>query len=139
MMGDLQKAMKLATAGLKAQSGRMRVSAENLANQDSTAQTPGGDPYRRRVPTFKAVYDADAGGHTVKIGRVRQDMSPFRLKYEPGHPGADNNGFIKVPNVNGLIETVDIREAQRAYEANLNVVEGARRMATRTIDILQRR
>lgn len=134
---DLLKAIKLATSALKAQSGRMRVVSENLANADSTSVRPGEDPYRRRMPTFESQLDKETGGKTVRMGRVRLDTAPFRIRYEPSHPAADASGNVKMPNVNSLVELTDYRDAQRAYEANLNVVEGSRRMIGRTIDILR--
>jgi flagellar basal-body rod protein FlgC len=115
----------------------MRVIAENIANADSTAQKPGADPYRRRVPTFRSEMDRALDANVVNLGRVQTDKSDFRMKYEPGHPAADANGYVKYPNVNPLIETTDMREAQRSYEANLNVISATRRMLQRTIDILR--
>ena len=129
-------AMAVAASALKAQQARMRVIAENLANADSTARTPGGDPYRRQVPVF-STKDVD-GVQGVAMTKVEQDQSAFRTAYEPGHPGADANGYVKLPNVDGLVEAMDMREAQRAYEANLNVIETARAMQSRTLDLLKR-
>lgn len=134
---DLLKSIVAAASGLRVQSGRMKVIAENLANADSTADRPGADPYRRKVPTFKAQMDRELGVRTVELGRVRKDNSAFRTRIEPGHPAADANGEVKLPNVNSLVETMDMREAQRSYEANLNVIASARRMITRTIEILR--
>lgn len=134
---DLLEAIKLATSGLKAQSGRMRVVAENLANADSTAQKPGEAPYKRRIPSFSSHLDPQTGGRTVQLGRVRLDTKPFRLRYEPGHPAADEKGYVQLPNVNSLVELTDYREAQRSYEANLNVIEGSRKMIGATLDILK--
>ena len=129
-------AMAVAASALKAQQARMRVIAENLANADSTARTPGGDPYRRQVPVF-STKDID-GVQGVAMTKVEQDQSAFRTAYEPGHPGADASGYVKLPNVDGLVEAMDMREAQRAYEANLNVIETARAMQSRTLDLLKR-
>jgi flagellar basal-body rod protein FlgC len=134
---DLLKSIVAAASGLRVQSGRMKVIAENMANADSTADRPGADPYRRKVPTFKAQMDRELGVRTVELGRVRKDGSAFRTRIEPGHPAADANGEVKLPNVNSLVETMDMREAQRSYEANLNVIASARRMITRTIEILR--
>lgn len=134
---DLFKSMKIAATGLKAQSGRMRVIAENLANADSTAVTPGGDPYRRKVPTFKVAFDRDIGATVVEPGRIKLDQKPFNLVFDPGHPAADAKGYVKTPNVSSLVEGMDMREAQRSYEANLNVVQASRRMLTRTLEILK--
>lgn len=135
---DLLKSMMVAASGLKAQSGRMRIIAENIANSDSTAKTAGGDPYRRKIPTFQDSLDRSLGVETVKLGRTLLDSSEFQLKYMPGHPGADASGYVKMPNVNGLIEAMDMREAQRSYEANLNLIQASRRMIAQTIDILKR-
>ncbi|MFN3688079.1 flagellar basal body rod protein FlgC [Salinarimonas sp.] len=134
---DFLKTISLAASGLKAQAGRMRIIAENLANADSTATTPGGDPYRRKVPTFQNRLDRELGAHVVRLGRIQTDQSEFRTRFDPGHPAADENGEVKLPNVNSLVEAMDMREAQRSYEANLNLVAATRRMITRTIDILR--
>ena len=136
-MADFLSSLKIAASGLTAQSARMRVIAENLANADSAARTPNEDPYRRRVPTFEAVMDRELGGTGVRLGPVALDRSDFASRYEPGHPAADDNGYVRYPNVNSLIETMDMREAQRTYEANLNVVTVTRQMLGRTIDILR--
>ena len=134
---DFFKSIGIAASGLRAQSGRMRVIAENIANADSTAQRPGGNPYRRKIPTFRSEVDRALDAQTIAMGRVRQDPSDFRTKYEPGHPAADANGYVKYPNVNSLVEMTDMREAQRSYEENLNVIGATRRMIQRTIDLLR--
>ena len=129
--------MKIAAAGLRAQSGRMRVIAENLANADSVARSKDGDPYRRKISTFKLEFDREIGTKIIKNGRIAKDKSDFGSRFEPGHPAANDKGFVKTPNVNTLIETMDMREAQRSYEANLNVITSSRRMLARTLDILR--
>jgi len=134
---DFVQSIKIAASGLRAQAGRMRVIAENLANADSTAKTPGTDPFRRKITTFSATLDRSIDARTVGVGRVRTDPSEFILKHEPGHPAADANGDVKYPNVNPVIEMNDMREAQRSYEANINVISATRRMLQRTIDILK--
>ena len=134
---DFLKSMQIAASGLRAQTGRMQVIAENVANADSTAQRPGGDPYRRKIPTFRSEVDRALEANTVTLGKVRPDPTDFRTKYEPGHPAADQNGYVKYPNVNSVIEMNDMREAQRSYEANLNVIGATRRMIQRTIDLLR--
>jgi flagellar basal-body rod protein FlgC len=134
---DFLKAMSIAASGLRAQAGRMRVISENIANADSTPTTPGTDPYRRKVPTFTSEYDRALGARTVELGKVQFDKSEFRVKYEPGHPAADANGNVKYPNINPLLEMTDMRDAQRSYEANINVISATRRMLQRTIDILK--
>jgi flagellar basal-body rod protein FlgC len=135
---DLLKSMMVAASGLKAQSGRMRIIAENIANADSTATKPGGDPYRRKIPTFRDRLDRSLGTETVQLGRPVLDITDFQMKYMPGHPAADANGYVKMPNVNGLVEAMDMKEAQRSYEANLNLIQASRRMISQTIDILKR-
>jgi flagellar basal-body rod protein FlgC len=134
---DFLKSMAIAASGLRAQAGRMRVISENIANADSTAQKPGGDPYRRKVPTFASELDRSLEARVVGLGRVRPDNSEFRIRHEPGHPAADASGNVKYPNVNPLVEATDMREAQRSYEANLNVIGATRRMIQRTLDILK--
>jgi flagellar basal-body rod protein FlgC len=115
----------------------MRVISENIANADSTPARPGSDPYRRKLPTFVSEFNRELGVQTVQMGRTATDKSDFRLKYEPGHPAADVNGNVKYPNVNSLVEMTDMREAQRSYEANVNLITATRRMIQRTIDILK--
>ena len=134
---DFIKSLAIAASGLRAQAGRMRVISENIANSDSTAQTPGGDPYRRRVPTFQSEFDRSLNAQVVALGPVRTDNSDFRVKYEPGNPAADAQGNVRYPNVNPLIEVTDMRDAQRSYEANVNVVTSTRNMIQRTLDILR--
>ena len=134
---DFDRAVKIAVSGLSAQSGRMRIIAENIANAESTSRNPGGDPYRRKVPTFTSKFDRELGAATLKLGRVEKDKSDFHVKYEPGHPAADASGYVKYPNVDPLVETVDMREAQRSYEATLNVVTATRRMIMKTLEILR--
>ncbi|MES1155273.1 MAG: flagellar basal body rod protein FlgC [Pseudorhodoplanes sp.] len=134
---DFIKSIAIAASGLRAQAGRMRVIAENIANADSTAQTSTGNPYRRKVPTFVSEMDRSLEARVVGLGRVRTDPTDFQLKYQPGHPAADANGNVKYPNVNSLVEMTDMRDAQRSYEANINVIGATRRMLQRTIDILK--
>jgi flagellar basal-body rod protein FlgC len=134
---DFIKTLTIAASGLRAQAGRMRIISENIANADSTPSSPGANPYRRKVPTFRTELDRSLGVQLVELGKVQTDQSDFRLKYEPGHPAADKNGNVKYPNVNPLVELTDMREAQRSYEANINVVTATRRMLQRTIDILK--
>ena len=129
--------MSIAASALKAQQARMRVIAENLANADSTARTPEGDPYRRQSPVFEPTR-VDGGGEGVRMARVQPDQADFKLEYAPGHPAADKNGYVKLPNVDSLIEALDMRAAQRAYEANLNVIETQRAMQMRTLELLKR-
>jgi flagellar basal-body rod protein FlgC len=134
---DFVKSLAVASSGLKAQLGRMRIISENIANSDSVSQTPGGDPYRRKIVTFSSELDRSLGVDMVKLGTVQTDQSDFLIKHEPGNPAADANGDVKYPNVNSLVEMTDLRDAQRSYEANLNVISATRRMLQRTIDILK--
>ncbi|HVZ52242.1 MAG TPA: flagellar basal body rod protein FlgC [Pseudolabrys sp.] len=134
---DFVKTLAIAASGLRAQAGRMRVISENIANADSTPSRPGADPYRRKIPTFESEYDRALGARVVELGEPQNDKSEFHLKYEPGHPAADANGNVKYPNVNPLLEMTDMREAQRSYQANINVITATRRMLQRTIDILR--
>src|SRR6202045_1962656 len=135
--GDFARSMGIATSGLRAQAGRMRVISENIANADSTAATAGGDPYRRKVPTFSSELDRTLDAKVVSLGRVRPDSSAFRIKHEPGNPAADAAGNVKYPNVNPLIEMTDMRDAQRSYEATLNIITATRRMDALTLNILK--
>ncbi|WP_298255264.1 flagellar basal body rod protein FlgC [Bradyrhizobium sp.] len=134
---DFARSMGIATSALRAQSGRMRVISENIANADSTASTAGGDPYRRKVPTFSSALDRALDAQVVTLGRIKTDNSDFHVKYEPSNPAADATGHVKYPNVNPVIEMTDMREAQRSYEANLNIISATRRMIQRTLDILK--
>lgn len=134
---DFLKTMAIAASGLRAQAGRMRIISENIANADSTPSGPGSEPYRRKIATFHTEVDRALDVKLVELGKPRSDNSDFHLKYEPGHPAADKNGNVKYPNVNPLLEMTDMREAQRTYEANINVITATRRMLQRTIDILK--
>ena len=129
-------AMRVAASGMRAQQARMRIIAENLANANSTSRTAGGDPYRRQVPIFEP--KAVDGGEGVRMSRVEGDQRAFRSTYDPGHPAANAEGYVSLPNVDPLIEALDMKEAQRAYEANLNVIETARSMEMRTLDLLKK-
>ena len=134
---DFIKSIAIAASGMRAQAGRMRIISENIANADSTATTPGGNPYRRRIVTFRSELDRELDAHVVALGRVATDKSDFIVRHEPDNPMADAKGDVKYPNVNSLIEMTDLRDAQRSYEANLNVITATRRMLQRTLDILK--
>ena len=134
---DFDKTLSIAGSGLKAQSGRMRIIAENIANADSAPKSAAAEPYRRKIPTFSQQVDRETGAALIEAGRVRRDTAPFRTKYDPGNPSANARGEVAMPNVNGLIENMDMREAQRSYEANLNMVTATRRMISRTLEILK--
>jgi flagellar basal-body rod protein FlgC len=137
VIADFARSMGIATSGLRAQAGRMRVISENIANADSTAATSGGDPYRRKVPTFSSELDRTLDAKVVSLGRVVPDATAFRVKHEPSNPAADAAGNVKYPNVNSLVEMTDMRDAQRSYEANLNVITATRRMISLTLNILK--
>jgi flagellar basal-body rod protein FlgC len=134
---DLKTAVQVSASGLRAQSLRMRVIAENLANQDSVAQTAGGDPYRRKVAAFRAEIDRATGATQVRVENIATDKSAFGRVYQPGNPAADAQGYVLRPNVNGLLEAADMKAAQRSYEANLNAIEAAKSLTMRTIDLLK--
>ena len=134
---DFARSMSIATSGLRAQAGRMRVISENIANADSTAQPAGGEPYRRKVPTFSSALDRTLDAKVVTLGKIRPDPTAFRVKHDPGNPAADPAGNVKYPNVNSLVEMTDMRDAQRSYEVNLNIISATRRMIQRTLDILK--
>ena len=136
-MAELNSSMKISAAGLKAQGERLRVISENIANAGSTALTPDQEPYRRKLVTFSSELDRELGANLVEVGKHSRDPSEFRLRYQPGHPAADDNGYVQVSNVNTLVEMTDMREAQRSYEANLKVLQAARGMLKRTIDLLR--
>lgn len=134
---DLSKVSHIAAAGMNAQSSRLRVISENIANSNTLADTPEGEPYRRKLVTFANVLDEELGVSKVQVNKVMQDRGELTKRYEPTHPAADEEGFVKVPNVNPLIEMMDLRQAQRAYEANLSVIEVSRGMVRNTIELLR--
>lgn len=136
-MAELGNSIEVSASGLRAQALRMRVIAENLANSDSVATTPQGDPYRRRVATFAAEVDRASGARQVAVKAIAADASAFGRVYQPGNPAADAQGYVAQPNVDPLIEAADMKSAQRSYEANLNAIESARGMTMRTVDLLK--
>jgi len=135
---DLLDAMAQAARGMKAQGVRMRVISENLANADTTGKVKGEAPYQRKIVTFKNMMDKAIGARAVEVDKIMPDRSDFIMKYDPGHPAADKNGYVKMPNVNPMLEMMDMREAQRSYEANLGVIDMAKGMLMRTLDLLAR-
>jgi flagellar basal-body rod protein FlgC len=137
MIDPLTAALKIAGAGLEAQSARMRVVAENLANAQSTGDAPGADPYQRKTISFSSELDRLSGASMIEVDRIGRDDKPFRVEYDPGHPAADDSGYVKMPNVNPLIELADMREANRSYEADLQIVKQGRQMISMTIDLLR--
>jgi len=134
---DLDRALRISAAGMAAQSTRLRVVAENLANRDSTGEAPGADPFRRRTVAFANRLDRAMGLETVSVSRIGTAPGEFPMRFEPGHPAADARGYVKTPNVDSLVEVMDMREAQRSYSANLSVLETTRGMLTRAIEALR--
>lgn len=137
MLDPLSASMKIASSGLEAQSMRLRIVSENLANMESSGSTAGADPYRRKTVTFATELDRLTGTPLVTVDRTIADTTPFRLEFSPGHPAADSKGYVKLPNVNMIVEMADMREASRSYEANLQVIKQAREMISMTIDLLR--
>jgi flagellar basal-body rod protein FlgC len=134
---DLQKSLQISFAGMNVQGTRLRVIAENMANADSTSPVPGGQPYQRKVVTFQSVLDKSLGAKTVKVARIMPGGGDSQRRYDPGNPGADAQGYVLMPNVNPLTELMDMREAQRSYQANLDTIDAAKSMISRTIDLLR--
>jgi flagellar basal-body rod protein FlgC len=134
---ELVKSLRISAAGMKVQGARLKVIAENIANADSMASEKGGDPYRRKVVTFENVLDRNLGINLVQVKKIDYDQSDFRTNYKPGHPSAGEDGYVRLPNVSSLVEMMDMREAQRSYEANLRIIQTSRSMITRTIDLLR--
>jgi flagellar basal-body rod protein FlgC len=128
---------KAATNGLFAQSTRMRVLSENIANAETTGKTPGADPYQRKTISFRSVVDEAEGVDMVDVDEISRDKTPFRTEYMPGHPAADDKGNVKVPNVDMLVELADMREASRAYTANTQVIKQVRELVNMTIDLMR--
>jgi flagellar basal-body rod protein FlgC len=135
---DFSTSLIVAASGMRAQSDRMRTIAENIANANSTSPVPGGDPYRRKIATMKSDFDRELNATLVTSEKPVADSSEFRLQYDPGNPNADTKGYVKLPNVNALVEIMDMREAQRSYEADLSVMDATKAMLTRTVDLLKK-
>ena len=137
-MSELLTALSISTQGMRAQTTRIRVISENVANADSVANVPGAEPYRRKVVTFENALNKEIGADVVQVKKVDTDKSEFPRKYLPGQPGADDTGYVSMPNVKSAVEMMDMRVASRSYQANLNMVDMARRMANQTIGLLDR-
>ena len=137
MAGDLTLSADIAASGMKAQAERLKVISQNMANVDSVSAEPGGEPYRRQVVSFQNYVDQATGAKKVRVDKVVKDMSPFEKKYDPNHPAADAQGYVSLPNVNTLVEMMDMKEAQRVYDANLNMLKTAREMNSSVLDILK--
>jgi flagellar basal-body rod protein FlgC len=134
---DLTQALTISARGMDAQTERLRVIAQNLANQDSTGSTPGANPYRRKTVVFENVLDRSLGAQSVRVKAVLTDKSAFQQKYDPSSPAANQAGYVLMPNVNSFTEMMDMREAERSYSANLNVMQASRSMLSRVIDLLK--
>lgn len=136
-MDPLQSILVTSASGMHAQSSRLKVISQNVANANSTASEPDGDPYRRKTISFKEMVDRETNSSVVKVDRISVDRSEFQLEYDPNHPAANEEGYVKMPNVNTLVEMTDMREASRSYEANLNMLNNGRTMKSKTIDLLR--
>ena len=136
-MDPLRSILQTSASGMHAQGRRLEVISENIANADSTGNTPGADPYRRKTVSFGEMVDRHSGANMVSVDRIGRDMSDFTLKHDPAHPAANAQGYVKMPNVNTLVEMSDMREASRSYEANMNMLDTGRRMRAQTIDLLK--
>lgn len=134
---DLNKALDISARGMDVQTTRLRVIAENLANQDTTGTSPKALPYRRKTVAFANQMDAALGTDVVRVRRVDEDKSEFPLRFDPSHPAANSQGYVRTPNVNSFVEVMDMREAQRSYNANLAVMQTTRGMLTRAIEMLK--
>jgi flagellar basal-body rod protein FlgC len=135
---DFSKSMSVAASGMRAQTERMKTISENIANANSTSPVKGGDPYRRKIATIQPDFDRELDATMVKAGRTIPDRSDFRSQYDPGNPNADKQGYVKLPNVDSLVEIMDMREAQRSYEADLSVMESTKQMLAKTVDLLNK-
>lgn len=137
MIDPLQAASRLASGGLQAQSTRMRVVSENISNAGSTGNVPGAEPYARKTVTFRSVMDQTLGASAVEVKGIGKDQAKFPAVYDPGNPAADAKGMVLTPNVNMMVEMADMREANRAYEGNLQVIKQVRTMTSSLIDLLR--
>jgi len=135
---DFSKSMAVAASGMRAQTDRMKTIAENIANANSTSPTKGGDPYRRKIATITPDFDRELDATLVNAGKPIPDKSDFRSQYDPGNPNADSQGYVKLPNVDSLVEIMNMREAQRSYEADLSVMESTKQMLAKTVDLLNK-
>ena len=131
------KTLRVSAAGMKTQGTRIRVISENIANANSLPQSPGEEPYRRKIITFRSVLDRRVGIETVAVDKIHRDQTKFANRYDPSHPAADANGYVLVPNVKTMIEMMDMREAQRSYEANLSVIRTSKKMLQSAVDLLR--
>jgi len=137
-MSDISNAIIIASAGMRAQSSRMRIISENVANANSTSKEPGGDPYKRKIPVFSSILDKSTGAQIVRMDKAVSSSADFSIKHQPGHPAADADGYVKYSSINTLVEMMDMRQASRSFEANLSVIENSRAMLQRTLELLKR-
>ncbi len=137
MFDPLSASLKISGSGIRAQSARLKIISENIANSNSTGSTPGADPFARKTVTFENEMSRAEGTNLTRVKRIGVDSAPFRLEHNPGHPAADENGHVKMPNVDILVETADMRDATRVYEANLQIVKQARDLVSMTLDLLK--
>lgn len=137
MIDPLKASLRIASTGLEVQSKRLTLVSENMANSESTGKTPGSDPYTRKTISFESELEDASGASIVKVSSIDNDKAPYRLEHRPGHPAADAQGYVKLPNVNVLVELADMREANRSYQANLQVVKQTREMISLTLDMLR--
>lgn len=136
-MDSLLSSLRVASSGLQSQSLRIRIASENLANANSTARVEGGEPYRRKIVNFAEQLDRESGANLVSVTRIAPDSSPFSVEFDPTNPDADAKGNVLKPNVNPIIEMADMREANRSYEANLQVIKQTRDLISMTIDLMR--
>jgi flagellar basal-body rod protein FlgC len=136
-MDPLSSISSIAASGMLAQSHRLKITAENVANANSTGSSPGEEPYRRKTVTFAEMLDRSTGATLVRVDEVGRDQTAFPLRYDPAHPAADENGYVRTPNVSAIMEMNNMREAARSYEANMNMYEAARTMRRQMIDLLK--
>ena len=134
---DLMQSIKIAAAGMRVQGVRLKVISENIANADSLSPVEDGDPYRRKVVTFENALNRELGTNLVQVKNIDVDTIEFRKNYQPGHPAADKDGYVRLPNVNTLVEMMDMREAQRSYEANLRIIDVSKHLVSRTVELLR--
>ncbi len=137
MTDNLKASMAISASGMRAQQERMRVVAQNIANADSISLEPNGEPYRRKLIYFHNVLDREMGHEVVRVKKIDEDPSDFPLVYDPNHPLADAAGYYRKPNVTTMVESQDMREAQRSYEANVAAIEVTKSMIQRTLDLLR--
>lgn len=136
-MDPLSASLKIAGSGMEAQATRLRIVSENIANARTTGDTPGADPYQRKIITFGNELDKASGADIVGVKKIGVDKSKFTEEYDPDHPAADDKGMVKLPNVNMLIEMADMREANRSYDANIQTIKQTRELISATIDLLK--